>query len=260
MKVNKDKDGVQVYINYTFYLGPIIAIIVGLLPLVFLKKINYFLIGVAALAYFTAIGSKIVMELLFEPFFTTSSIQVYVAYGLLTLVFEIGYAYVFLLFISKNNKLEMKDSVSYGAYLGFYENFILLGVLALLSLIVYALTPASALPQSMVSFYSGSYLPFALPHLVDRLSSMIAHMFWGFMVFISVIKRTPKYFLYSMPMAFVDSIAAWWDFTHVVSYPIISIVILSFTTAIACLMVYLSGASKFLNETKMETKMVRNKT
>lgn len=223
------------YVNPTAYLIPVIALVVGLLPVLYFRR-KWVLLGVAALAYFFAIGAKVVVQTAFLHFFQTPSLPTYLAYGLLTFVFEVGLAYLFLRFVWSGEAAApgLHAGWAYGAYLAFFENAVLLGVLPLLSLVA-AASPSLQLTSNP---YAANVLPLALPYLGERTASLLAHAVWGLVAYWALWQRKPWLLLSTLPLALLDTIAAWWDFTHAVSYPVLVGILLVYTlvTGLAALL------------------------
>ena len=71
------------------------------------------------------------------------------------------------------------------------------------------------------SAYSASFLPSALPYLGERVASLIAHGVWGLVAYVAVVRNRACLLWVTLPLALLDSIASWWDFTHAVSYPLL---------------------------------------
>lgn len=98
-------------------------------------------------------------------------------------------------------KLDVKLGLSYGAYLAFSENAIFVGVLVL--------------PNYLL--LNVPFIPLLLAvHVMDRVSSFILHLFWGFSASISFINKDIKYLLISMPYGMVDALTAYFDLTHAI--------------------------------------------
>ncbi len=207
--------------NLTPLVIPLISIIVGVIPIFFFKK-NLPLFAIAFLSYFIAIIAKILIQSTFLGFFHTPSIPTYLSYGILTTVLEPGFAYLFLL-VFKPKGLNANLGLSYGAYLAFCENAVLLGVLSLPNYLIVSLS------------ISASQI---LAHTLDRLSSFLLHTFWGFSATLSMTKKDLRYLLISMPYGMTDSLAAYYDFTHAIPLLVFSTIVLLISLSSIPLMVY----------------------
>ncbi len=93
----------------------------------------------SAIAYFVAIAVKNAVLLstihMVIGYFGVHSIGLGVYYGLQTVFFEVGLAFLVAWYAVKRGKLERKDAEAYGSGLAFWENAIYLGALTLLSII-----------------------------------------------------------------------------------------------------------------------------
>lgn len=201
-------------------IGSIIPILVGVLPLFFVKRdIQAFVL--AAAAYFTAIIVKVVIQYSFLSFFEKPQIPTYLAYGALTATTEPGFAYVFA-------RLVKGDSQVYGVALAFWENAVVAGFLLL--------------PYAFVLNYTvvlATLLQVIIIKIVDRTSSLLLHYSWGVTACLSHRKNNIKYILVTAPFGFVDSIVAYahlnnlslWSMFILVSIPAFTLSLISFIIA-----------------------------
>src|SRR5208283_3554811 len=70
-------------------------------------------------------------------YFGSQSVWLGVYFGLQTVFFEVGLAYLVVWYVVSHGMLEKKDAEAYGAGLAFWENAVLLGILSLISLVAY---------------------------------------------------------------------------------------------------------------------------
>jgi|BEDMetMinimDraft_2_1075160.scaffolds.fasta_scaffold00096_4 hypothetical protein len=189
--------------NLCILIGALISIFIGIIPL-FLVKRDWKVILIAGVAYILAIVGKEIIQLAFLSFFLTPQIPTYIAYGILTTIFEPGFAYLFSRFIKENPK-------TYGIGLAFWENAILLGLLEL----PYAFieTTTTVLPLLL-------YL--IIIRIMDRTSSLLLHYSWGISAYYSFWRKELKYIFTVAPLGMVDSLTAYVNLTHS-SYFIIAI-------------------------------------
>lgn len=214
---------------------PIISLSVGIIPLFFVKR-NFYLLILALGAYFVAIFSKQIIQLSFLGFFLTPSLPTYLAYGLQTAILETGFAYLFLHF-KKNLPKDISYGFSYGVYLAFFENAILLGILYLPLYINNTFGLPSNLPLDTI------VLSYLLPHFLDRVSSLIFHTYIGFMSFLAISTNKIAYFLLAMPFGMIDSLTAWWDLNHKpISYLEFAIIIFIINIISIFIMLYAKNA------------------
>jgi hypothetical protein len=145
-------------------------------------------------------------------------------YGIQTSVFEIGGAYVVAYYALRRNQLKAEDAGGYGISLAFWENGVILGIImgatALINLATYYAILSSGtngLSQSVYNALSNSttgapglfYPPAnALPNIgfaiLERISSLLAHFSWGYLVVFSVVFRRRLYLWIALPMGFID--------------------------------------------------------
>lgn len=217
------------------YLPPVLSIAVGILPVLYFRR-NGTLMAIAAVAYFIAILAKLVVQVSFLSFFQHPSIATYLAYGVLTAVFEIGFAYAFV--FAFRDAFTPERGWAYGVYLAFYENAIYIGGLGLLSLVLSDLVGLGA--QSAAQLTLNSILLIALS-AVERIISLIAHAVWGYIALYAALKKKPLHLLLAVPLAFIDSIAVWWDFTHAIGYALLLLILLVYTVGVSLTALYASG-------------------
>lgn len=210
------------YVDPVNYLPVVLSIAIGIAPVLYFRR-NGMLFLLAALAYFMAIVAKLIVQALFYSFFHEQQLATYIAYGALTAVFEIGFAYAFALLYK--GKFSAHRGWAYGSYLAFFENAIVVGAFGLLSLIVINLFVTRG--TGLDSLASGNIL-MSIPSAFERITSLIAHAVWGYLALFAAVRRKPAYVLAAVPLAFIDSAAAWWDMTHAISYPLLIAVLFTF--------------------------------
>lgn len=233
------------HVSWSLYLAPLSSILIGTLPLLFFRR-SLKLFGIAAAAYFTAIAAKIAIETAFHGFFSSPGIAAYLAYGILTSIFEAGLAYAFILFFRKAAIEDGRSGLFYGLSLSFWESTVLIGFLTapfnIIDLIIIPFIPAGLLPADASSIYAINYLPLLLPHIIDRISSLIVHLMFGFAAYEAVKQSRVSRMLPVMSLGMIDSIAAWWDFNKgALSYLDLSIILLAVTVAASFLILAMTG-------------------
>lgn len=216
-------------INPIYLLEPIAMIAMSVASIIYWRKKRTFrlaILGIAALAYFSAIIVKIVFQFLTYTsavnYFGTPSVGIGLYFGLQTSFLEVGLAYVFARYLRKRIELTEKDAGAYGISLGFWENAVFIGALMLINLLTYYFIIGYG-PQSYAQliynsissaspslFYSTSKaLPLIGLALLERFSSLLAHFAWGFLVVVSIVRRKPLYFLIAMPMGLLDALVPY---------------------------------------------------
>ena len=215
-------------INLIFLVQPvsIILLSVGLIVYWRLKRrFKSIVFFYTLIAYAVAIVLKDVLQ-----FFTASavtsafgfqSVVTGLYYGLQTSFFEIGLAYLVALYFVKIKRLDAGDAEAYGLGLSFWENAILLGILPLINIVTYygILSTNTQLASTLFNqltvaqpalFYSTlQALPLVGFGILERISSLLLHFSWGYLVVFSAFYRKKKYFLIALPMGLVDALVVY---------------------------------------------------
>ncbi|HUK84737.1 MAG TPA: YhfC family glutamic-type intramembrane protease [Candidatus Acidoferrum sp.] len=206
-----------------YALQPIIVIIICSVLMVFWYLKQHFHASVwaySAIAYFVAIALKYAVQLPTSDIIITDfgahSATLGIYYGLQTVAFEVGLAYLIAWYAISHRKLEQKDAEAFGSGLAFYENAIYLGALSLVSIIgIYAVlstnTPAAqTVYNQLITNQPGLFAPAfqALGSVavgtVERISSLLFHFAWGYLCVMAVVYNKKRLFLIALPMGFVD--------------------------------------------------------
>ncbi len=137
-------------------------------------------------------------------------------FGIQTVVFEVGGAYLIARLAVSRGKLEVGDAEAYGLGLAFWENAGYLGVLGMFSLLSIYLTLSAGsissleLYSSLVTNRSTLFYPpsQALPligfSILERVSSLLFHFCWGYLCLLSAFTHNRRYFLAALPMGLLD--------------------------------------------------------
>ena len=172
------------------------------------------------LAYAGAIAIKAVLQALtlngFEARFGSNAVALGLYFGIQTVVFEVGGAYIVAAWAVSRHKLQAKDAEGYGLSLALWENAGLLGVLGLVSLVTVYVTLSSASPfsqefyASLVKnrpdlFYPPSQaLPIVAWGVLERVTSLLFHFSWGYLCLLAACFHRRRYLLLALPMGLVD--------------------------------------------------------
>jgi hypothetical protein len=210
-------------IDPLFILQPVIVIIIctALLLYWYRKRRFHWLVLVYSLvAYSVAIALKYAVQIptlsAVTAYFGSGSVGLGVYYGLQTVLFEVGLAYVVAWYVISHGLLEKKDAEAYGSALAFWENAGLLGILSLINLVAYwsilsSNTPLAQTVYSQLNANSpGLFAPAqeALQSValgtLERVSSIMIHFAWGYLCFMALILHKRRLFLIALPMGFVD--------------------------------------------------------
>jgi uncharacterized membrane protein YhfC len=210
-------------IDPLFILNPVIVIIICTALLVywyFKRRFHLMVLVYSLVAYAVAIALKYAVQLptinTVIGTFGSHSIVLGVYYGLQTVFFEVGLAYLVVWYAFSHGKIEKKDAEAYGSGLAFWENAVYLGILPLISLIVdlSILSTNTPLAQTIYDQLSKNAPELFAPAsqaiwsvalgIMERTSSILSHFAWGYLCFMAVYFRKKRLFLIALPMGFVD--------------------------------------------------------
>lgn len=210
-------------IDLVYLLSPVIVIAFSFGLVVYWQRtrsLTKWVILYSFLAYFGAIILKYIVQI---P--TLHSFEIVVGgnlealgayYGIQTVVFEVGGAFVVASFAVKHGHLDRKDAPGFGLSLAFWENGVYLGILALINLVTYyvILSGNSALSQLLYGTLSkttpGLFQP---PYvairdvglsIIERVSSLLMHFSWGYLVVLAAVHRKKLLLALALPMGLVD--------------------------------------------------------
>jgi len=171
-------------------------------------------------AYAVAIALKYAVQLptidWVIDYFGQESAGLGVYYGLQTVFFEVGIAYIVARYAVRRGKLGRRDAEGYGAGLAFWENAVLLGVLPLFSLVAYYAILSTNLPAATTVYdllsknEPGLFDPAsqALSSValgtMERTSSILIHSAWGYLCLMAAVLDKKRLFFVALPMGFVD--------------------------------------------------------
>ena len=211
-------------IDPVLFIAPLATVVFSAILVVwwhYKRRLTATILVVAALAYFTAIGLKVVVQGAtygwIQSTFGTVSVPAGLYFGLQTSFFEVGLAYVVARFAISHWNIDARDGEGYGVSLAFWENGILTGALSLFSLaLTYVFIAEGLLPQStyqtMVTsqpsvFYPPSQLLFATAlSIVERFSSFLIHFSWGYLCVLAAYFHKRNYLFLALPMGLVDAL------------------------------------------------------
>jgi hypothetical protein len=210
-------------IDILFVLQPIIVIVIAsLLMLYWYRKRRFhrtvFLYSLVA--YAVAIALKYAVQIpTINPvttYFGAHSVGLGVYYGLQTVFFEVGLAFLIAWFAVSRGALDKKDAEAYGSGLAFWENAVLLGILPLINLITYytILSSNTSLAQTLYNQLNANAPQLFAPAseaiksvalgVVERTSSILIHFAWGYLCFMAAYHHRRRLFLIALPMGFID--------------------------------------------------------
>lgn len=174
------------------------------------------------IAYAGAIAAKVVLQRLTAAavvsHFGYSSVGTGLYLGLQTSIFEVGGAYLVARYAVSRSGLSLREAGAYGLGLSLWENGALLGIIPLVNYVSYYFILGSGTPlaQQLLATLSQSapalFLPpsAALPSVaygtLERVSSLLLHLSWGYLCVYAACLRRKGFFLLALPMGLADAL------------------------------------------------------
>ena len=187
------------------------------------RRLSAWVLLLSLVAYAGAMAIKTIFQAVtlgpFEAAVGGSGAALGAYYGLQTVAFEVGGAFLVAWFAFSRGKIRAGDAEGYGIGLAFWENGVLLGGSLLLNyVLIYAIlagggTAAQQLYPTLSSdapslFYPPSAaLPLIGYSVLERVSSLLGHFSWGLLVVLAVAFRRRLFLWLALPMGFVDFLA-----------------------------------------------------
>jgi hypothetical protein len=211
-------------IDPVYFLLPIIAIAFSFGLVIywhFKRRLTKWVLLYSLIAYAGAIALKYVVQIpTIRPFETAvggNPFALGAYYGLQTVVFEVGGAYVVASYAARQKHLNAHDAEGYGLGLALWENGVYIGIFTLIDFISYYAilsSGSSSLSQLIYNTLSKNspglfYGPVqALPAIglgiLERVSSLLVHFAWGYLCILAVTFRRKIFFLLALPMGMID--------------------------------------------------------
>ncbi len=207
-------------INPIFILQPILSIAVCIVLMVYWQRKRHFHINVwlySLAAYAIAIAIKYAIQLpTINYVIGSGDIVLGLYYGLQTVFLEVGLAYIFARYAIKRGKMDRRDAEAYGSGLGFWENVAFLGILQFINYVAYyaILSNGGSLADTLYTqlntaapvLFSSDATALGLVGigLLERASSLMIHVAWGYLCIMAVLYRKKWLFAIALPMGLVD--------------------------------------------------------
>ena len=207
-------------INPIFILQPILSITICIALMVYWQRKRHFHINVwlySLLAYGVAIGIKYVIQIPTISYVVGfGDVVLGLYYGLQTVFLEVGLAYLFAHYAIKRGKMDRRDAEAFGSGLGFWENVAFLGILQFINYVAYfailsnggslADTLYTQLNQAAPDLFADNATALGLVgvSLLERASSLMIHVAWGYLCIMAVLYRKKWLFAIALPMGLVD--------------------------------------------------------
>ena len=208
-------------INPIFMLQPIIVIAFSVAIMIYWHRKRHFHANIwlyTLIAYGAAIAIKYAIQIptidavnaLDNPYVLGAY------YGVQTMVLEVGLAYVIARYAFNKGKIDRRDAEAYGSGLAFWENVGLISALSLVNLMAYyfilsgtgsiADLTYNQLITNAPALFSSNTTALGLVALgsLERFSSALIHIAWGYLCVMAVVHRNKKLFLIALPMGLVD--------------------------------------------------------
>jgi uncharacterized protein YebE (UPF0316 family) len=207
-------------INPLFILQPIIVIAFSVALMLYWYKKRHFHTNVwlfSVIAYAVAIALKYAVQLPTIGMVSGAGpVVLGVYYGLQTVFFEVGLAYVVAYFAVKRSNLDLRDTEAYGSGLAFWENVGFLSILSLVNLVAYYFILSNGgsladltynqLSKNAPSLFASNTEALGLVGIgvLERVSSALIHIAWGYLCIMAVIYRKKWLLVIALPMGLVD--------------------------------------------------------
>jgi len=210
-------------IDLIFMLEPIIVIGFSVGTILYWhwrERVTKYVLGFSLMGYGGAIAAKVAFQYLTAPSFlliSQGSLWLLGLYlGIQTVAFEVGGAFLVARFAVSRHKMRRSDAVAYGLGLAFWENAVLIGATSLLSLLFYSVTIAQGgiAAESIYNLLSKSQPQLFAPPLealqaigwgvLERISSLMAHLSWGYLCLRSAASHKKGCLLAALPMGLID--------------------------------------------------------
>ena len=184
------------------------------------KRFSWWVLLASLLAYAGAIALKAVLQALtYQPFDAAvggNPVGLGGNYGLQTDEYEVGGANLVARYAIARRKICGSDPAGFGVGLAMWENGVLIGAVVLLDYLAYYSVLGSGGPQasqlydalaksSPALFYQASAaLPLIGSAVLERVSSLLAHLAWGYLAVIAAVTGRKAYIGLALPMGLVD--------------------------------------------------------
>ena len=184
------------------------------------KRFSWWVLISSLIAYAGAIALKAVLQgATYQPFDAAvggNPVDLGIYFGLQTAAFEVGGAFLVARYAVARRKIGGRDAAGFGVGLAMWENGALVGGTLLLDYVVYYAVLGSGGAQasqlfgdltrsSPGLFYQASAaLPLIGYAVLERVSSLMAHLSWGYLAVVAALTGRKGYLGLALPMGLVD--------------------------------------------------------
>lgn len=252
-------------INPIFILQPVIVITLCSLLMVYWYRKRRFhgMIWLYTLiAYGGAIAAKYALQLpTIGLVIGSGEAALGLYYGVQTVVFEVGFAYLVAYLAFKRGSLDRRDAEAFGSGLGFWENVGFLSALSLVNLIAYyailsggsslATTLYEQLSTNAPSLFASDVEALGLVGIgvLERISSLLVHVAWGYLCVMAVIYRKKALFAIALPMGLIDFLVPF------ASANVLVFEVAFFALAVVCIIVAWYATKRLIKQPKTSQTM-----
>ncbi|NLF87433.1 YhfC family intramembrane metalloprotease [Candidatus Bathyarchaeota archaeon] len=252
-------------INPIFILQPVIVITLCSLLMVYWYRKHRFhgMIWLYTLiAYGGAIAAKYALQLpTIGLVIGSGEAALGLYYGVQTVVFEVGFAYLVAYLAFKRGSLDRRDAEAFGSGLGFWENVGFLSALSLVNLIAYyailsggsslATTLYEQLSTNAPSLFASDVEALGLVGIgvLERISSLLVHVAWGYLCVMAVIYRKKALFAIALPMGLIDFLVPF------ASANVLVFEVAFFALAVVCIIVAWYATKRLIKQPKTSQTM-----
>jgi len=203
------------------FLQPAVTILFSFGLVIYWSKHTFsrYVLIYSLLAYAGAIAAKVVLQTFtasaFSAMFQGDLVILGLYFGLQTVFFEVGGAFLVAKYSVSRGKMNKRDAEAYGLGLALWENGIVLGILPVINLIIYFATLSSNTPASQALYselvkiqpqlFDPNQVLLTAPFgLLERVSSLLVHFSWGVLCVLSAVHHERKFLLFALPMGLID--------------------------------------------------------
>lgn len=208
------------------------------------------------IAYFAAIAIKYLLQALTLNSYTglthSNPFALGAYYGSQTVVFEVLGAYLVARYAATHGKLMPADAAAYGIGLALWENGVLISIPLLINYVAYyALLSSPASHMEVYTVLNTHYPTLFLPPLqalplvglavLERISSIMLHLSWGYLVVLAATKGRKLCLYAALPMGLADFLV---PFANVLGLPLFELSLFIIASASLVLAAFLGSKTK----------------
>ncbi len=210
-------------IDPVYFLDPLVVISFSLGLVVYWhhkRGLSRWVVLYSFVAYAGAIALKYVVQIpavgLIDSAYGGHPVVLGVYYGTQTAVFEVGGAFLVAWVAVSRGRLRASDAEGYGLGLALWENGVLIALPLLVDYVAYysvLSSPSSLAAQTLYpvlskdapSLFLGASgaLPLVGYAILERVSSLLAHLSWGLLCVLAAVYRRKVYLAAALPIGFL---------------------------------------------------------